>query len=208
MSALLTTMLPLGGLLAALALALALALVTGSSGSAGCLSMLEAESRPMHEYGSERVLVNVRLNGCQSPSSLIAEADGEIFSRNAISASEGDVKLVLPMYTGAGAHSLVVLLEEPSGDEIDSIVYTFLTTDWRPVLVWEFPPENYTFKRNSQRFLRFGIEDEGDRARCQVWFLLSIIELARSLFGLNPSLRCCQEHFSAARICFRARKHA
>jgi hypothetical protein len=30
------------------------------------------------------------------------------------------------------------------------------------------PARSYVFKRNSQRFLRFGVRDAGDPTRCQV----------------------------------------
>ena len=63
---------------------------------------------------------------------------------------------------------------------LDEAVYTFSTSDFRPRIDWEFPPEGYTFKRNSQRVLRFQARDAGDPERCR-----GLLERATHL-ELNP----------------------
>jgi len=144
-------------------------------GSEGCLVL---DGPPMHEFGSELAFLHAGLGGCAELASsagpgaeLVWHLDGEELGRKGFLPET--VRLTMPLDTAAGAHELVVSLRArraPDDAEehiLDEAVYTFFTSDFRPRIDWEFPPEGYTFKRNSQRFLRFQARDAGDPERCQ-----------------------------------------
>jgi hypothetical protein len=146
----------------------------GAAGSDGCLVL---DGPTMHEFGSELAFLHVGLGACNELASsagqgaeLVWHLDGEELGRKRFLPET--VRLTMPLDTAAGAHELVVSLRArraPDEGEhvLDEAVYTFFTADFRPHIDWEFPPEGYTFKRNSQRFLRFQARDASDQERCQ-----------------------------------------
>ena len=153
----------------------------GSGWDRGCLVLDGPEH---HEFGSELPFLHVGLGECAALATtvggdiaLVWHVDGEEAGRRAFVPET--VRLTMPPALAAGPHEVVVSLRAPGGgghgdggggaDErlLDEAVYVFFAPDFRPRIAWEFPPEGYVFKRNSQRFLRFSAHDAGDQQRCQ-----------------------------------------
>jgi hypothetical protein len=166
----------------------------------GCLSFDQNEFGQMHEYGGRRVSVQLQISGgCLATENetaplqnfLIVELDGERMDelgrdlhlrRNT---APHLVRLLLPTQMRPGSHELLCMILSQDGQEVDSAIYNFLTVDWQPAVNWIFPPEGYVFKRNSQKFIKFGMFDRGDGKRCQVKkdsfvpkFLMLMLQLA------------------------------
>ena len=147
-----------------------------------CLSFEQNENSQMHEYGSTRVVVKLQVSGnCVAGKEaplhsllIVIELDGikiEALSRNVQLGNQTatrSIELLLPMQMSPGPHELLAILQSLDGQEIDSAVYNFFTADWQPAVDWIFPPEDFVFKRNAQKFVRFRIIDKGDGKRCQV----------------------------------------
>jgi hypothetical protein len=147
---------------------------SGNDGQ-GCMVL---DGPTMHEFGSELPFVHVALAHCvdlvagvggEVGTALVWHLDGEETGR--ITFQPKTVRITMPSSIAAGPHELVVSLctQGTPGRErtLDEAVYTFFSSDFRPRIIWEFPPEGYRFKRNSQRFLRFRAEDAGDQQRCR-----------------------------------------
>ena len=135
----------------------------------------------MHEFGAERAHVEVVIGGpgCPAAGTIAAELHGDVFFSHNFGAVHGSssspsppppisISVVMPMGLEVGAHeAIIILLDGSTSEEFDSLAYTFFTSDWRPAMHWMFPPDGYTFGRNSQRFLRFKVQDDGGQERCQ-----------------------------------------
>ena len=155
----------------------------------GCLVL---DGPVMHEFGSELPFLHVGLGACAELAAgagkgtlLVWHLDGEELGRRDFQPET--VRLTMPLAISAGPHELVVSLrtggalsteESEEQQTLDEAVYLFFSSDFRPEIAWEFPPANYIFKRNSQRFLRFGANDVGDQLRCQ--------DGAASCAGMEP----------------------
>jgi hypothetical protein len=156
----------------------------GGADDGRCLRLAPGH-RLMHEFGAERAHVEVVIGGqgCPAAGMIAAELHGDVFFRHNFGAGHESssspsaaaaapapisISVVMPMGLEVGAHeAIIILLDGDTSEELDSLAYTFFTSDWRPAMRWMFPPDGYTFGRNSQRFLRFKVQDEGGQERCQ-----------------------------------------
>ncbi|EKX33403.1 hypothetical protein GUITHDRAFT_120407 [Guillardia theta CCMP2712] len=141
----------------------------------GCLVL---DGKSMHEFGSELPFLHVSMAHCMEEVDrsggqvkLMTRLDGE--DLRSYDFQPQPLLITLPLLL-AGPHEFAVSLRamEEDGsmrdeDAIDEQFFLFFTCDFRPRLNWVFPPAGYVFKRNSQRFLRFTVDDVGDPSRCQ-----------------------------------------